>query len=190
MKALILNGSSEHNAAAATIQKTLNLILPARGWQVTGQRLREVEIAPCLGCFDCWTKTPGICIQNDAGREIARQLIQSELLILLTPITFGTYSYHLKKALDRIIPNVLPFFKQINGEIHHKKRYNRYPHLLALGTLPAPDDAAESSFRKLVARNAINFHTPHHAVGIITGEPEKEELHASLLALLTQMEVL
>lgn len=39
------------------------------GWQVQPLVLHEEKIAYCLGCFECWTKTPGLCRIDDGGRE-------------------------------------------------------------------------------------------------------------------------
>ncbi|MHA2001037.1 MAG: hypothetical protein ACTSVU_02975 [Promethearchaeota archaeon] len=54
-------------------------------------------------------------------------------MIYFTPITFGGYSSTLKKALDRQICILSPYFRKVNGEIHHKKRYNKYPSLIGIG---------------------------------------------------------
>jgi hypothetical protein len=53
----------------------------------------------------------------------------------------------------------LPFFAKVNGEIHHAKRYDKYPRVIAIGVLPEQDEDCENSFATLVARNSINFHT-------------------------------
>jgi len=122
--------------------------------------LREIDISPCLGCFGCWVKTPGVCVIDDTARGIAERVIGSNLLVYLTPITFGGYSSQLKKALDRTIPLILPLFKRIRGEVHHVPRYNRFPALVAFGVLPWVEPDSEDLFEALVHRNAINMHTP------------------------------
>jgi multimeric flavodoxin WrbA len=105
-------------------------------------------------------KTPGECVIHDSGHDLPRKVIQSDLVFLLTPVTFGMYSSELKKAMDRFpCPVLLPFFTKINGEIHHAKRYDKYPALVAFGVLSSPDDESESTFTTLVNRNGINLHT-------------------------------
>ena len=142
-------------------KKKISKKLQANDFEVEEILLKEKEIADCLGCFDCWVKTPGICIIDDYGREVAASLINSDLLVFLTPVVFGSYSYQLKKALDRMIPLISPYFKKFKGEIHHKKRYPKYPSILALGLLEKVNEAQTEIFKELVKRNAINFHSPH-----------------------------
>jgi multimeric flavodoxin WrbA len=45
--------------------------------------------------------TPGECVIKDAGCDVARDVSHSDLVILLTPMSFGGYSSELKKAVDR-----------------------------------------------------------------------------------------
>lgn len=185
MKALLLSGATDDDSTLATIARFLERELERTGWTVEPWLLRSSEIAFCRGCFDCWKTTPGECTTEDDGRRIARALVASDLLVLLTPVTFGGYSSALKKALDRLVPDVSPWMTAIDGETHHKPRYPRYPDLLAIGTLPAPDRDLERTFVTLVARNAINFHAAHHAAAVVAdGAPEAAvELRvASLLA--------
>ncbi|MCK5309215.1 MAG: flavodoxin family protein, partial [Thermoplasmata archaeon] len=136
MKALIFNGSKEEDASLKITQEAMESELKKMGWQVETLLLHEMNIAPCLGCFGCWIKTPGICVINDDGRIIPEKIVQSDLMVFLTSITFGGYSSELKKALDRAIPMLLPFFRKVNGETHHVMRYEKYPKLLVIGSLP------------------------------------------------------
>jgi hypothetical protein len=85
-------------------------------------------------------------------------------------VTFGGYSAELKKMLDRMICLVLPFFTKVNGEVHHARRYDRYPRLVGVGVLPARDAESERLFAALVARNAINMHTRAQTGFVARGE--------------------
>ncbi|MCK4899409.1 MAG: hypothetical protein KAS38_11555 [Anaerolineales bacterium] len=62
-----------------------------------------------------------------------------DLMVYLTPITFGGYSSALKRMVDHQIQNVLPFFARVSSETHHRKRYKKYPDLLAVGWMDEPD---------------------------------------------------
>jgi multimeric flavodoxin WrbA len=131
--------------------------------------LRELAIAPCAGCFGCWTRTPGECVIEDSARDVLRSYVGSDIVVYVTPVTFGGYSSELKKLLDRIILSVLdPRFTVVGGEVHHRLRYRRYPKTIGFGTLPSPDPDAEQLFARLVARNGINAHR-HFDVEILAG---------------------
>jgi multimeric flavodoxin WrbA len=162
MKATILNGALPDDTFVDAVGAALQDTLQAAGWAVTAWTLRDDKITYCLGCFECWTKTPGLCRIDDAGRAVAANMIDSDLVVYLTPITFGGYSSALKKAVDRAICLVSPFFTHIDGEVHHHARYKRYPALVGVGVLPAPNQAQEQIFRTLIGRNAINLHAPVH----------------------------
>jgi len=51
--------------------------------------LSNRTLGSCTGCFQCWLKTPGLCVIDDDGRLLAGKFIQSDLVVLLTPVTFG-----------------------------------------------------------------------------------------------------
>ncbi len=161
MKALILNGEEMEGLCLNEISKSIKEELVDNNFEVEEIILKEKDIADCLGCFKCWVKTPGVCIIDDYGREAAAELIDSDILVYLTPIVFGSYSYQLKKALDRMIPLISPYFKKINGEIHHKKRYRTYPSILGIGIIDKENNNQSQIFKELVERNSINFHSPH-----------------------------
>ena len=158
--ACILDGGPSVESATTGASETLVELLGERGWTATIYTLRDLAIAPCLGCFSCWVKTPGVCIIDDVAREIARTAIGSELLAFVTPITFGGYSSELKKGIDRMIPLILPYFTFVGSEVHHIRRYPKAPNILGVGILPRPDEEQERIFRTLIRRNSINYHAP------------------------------
>lgn len=177
MRALVLNGLAKGEDRFFEI---LTGELNHLGYEVTGLILRDKEIAPCLGCFGCWVKIPGICVVDDDGREVVRMAVQSDLMVFLTPVTFGGYSSILKKALDRIIPIVSPFFVTVGGEIHHRPRYTRYPSIIGVGILPQPDEESERIFKTLVSRNAINAHSPSHTAGVVVRSDPPDKLRGDI----------
>lgn len=180
MKAVILNGSNDNENPLNSGGSTLVEELKKMEWEVEIVELRNKKIATCIGCFGCWIKTPGQCILKDSGQEIAKAVARSDLLILLSPVTFGGYSFQLKKMIDRIIPNLLPLFTKINGEIHHKPRYEKNPKLLAIGYLPEHDEESERIFKILVGRNALNMHSPVNYAEVITEDISQEKVTAML----------
>jgi len=162
---VVLDGSSDE--ANRGILATLTQAIAESGHKAEVITLREKTIAPCLGCFGCWVKTPGECVIDDAGRDVARLLARADVIVCLTPVTFGGVSSELKKALDRMIPNISPFFAKVEGETHHQKRYAQPASFIGLGILPTPDREAEALFKTLVEDNATNLRSPRTAVAVL-----------------------
>lgn len=189
MKAILLNGSRDDDDTLNRSREIVTGELRDRGWEVQEFLLGEIDIFHCLGCFGCWVKTPGLCVIKDSARDIARMYIRSDLAVLLTPVTFGGYSSELKKALDRIICVISPFFKKVRGEVHHRPRYDRYPRLMAIGVLPETDAWEEDIFSTLVERNAINLYAPSHVVGILFKDQSNEAIQSSIRKLLRKIGV-
>jgi multimeric flavodoxin WrbA len=167
MKAVILDGSRTEDDTLELLSDVIVGEVERCGYTVDKILLREEKIGSCTGCFCCWVRTPGICIIDDDGQKVAEKVIRSNLVVYLTPVTFGGYSSELKKALDRIgCPSLLPFLTNVQGEIHHPARYEMTHILVAFGVLSAPELESERLFETLVARNAINMHTHGHS-GIV-----------------------
>jgi hypothetical protein len=166
MEAVILDGSRDGDEGLAPILSHLSSELDRRGWSYHEYALRSMDLRFCRGCFGCWVQTPGLCLSNDDTNDLNATIIRSDLLVLSTRVTFGGYSSVLKRAVDGLIGLGSPLFMKIDGEIHHKKRYPRYPKILALGLLSDLDVESERTFRTLVARNALNAHVQGPAVGV------------------------
>lgn len=189
MKALLFNDSPESEDTFIAVRDVILVQLQKHEWVIHELVLRNEKMAFCTGCFGCWTKTPGECVINDAGRGVAKAIMESDLVIMLTPVTFGGYSSELKKALDRMIPILMPFFVKIGGEVHHEKRYSRYPRMMAVGILGEPDDESARTFQTLHARNAINAYAPDSTSCTIVTGSDTAEIKATLHTQLSKMGV-
>jgi multimeric flavodoxin WrbA len=159
MNVLILDGGPRdaRGAACRKIASAAAAEARLKGHAVTAIELDALAIKPCLGCFACWLKHPGLCAIKDDQEQVLRAMAAAALQVWITPVTFGGYSPALKKALDRFIPNILPFFGMREGEVHHPLRYPRRRGLIVLGTLPEADLESERIFHDLVRRNALNL---------------------------------
>ena len=188
IKAVILNGSNAMHDGCDALTSRVGELLSARGVDSRVFDLRDHRLAHCVGCFECWVKTPGSCRAKDAGGDIVRDVIQSDLSVWVTPVTFGGFSAQLKKIIDRHICLISPFFQRIDGEVHHRKRYRVYPGVLAIGTLAKPDPEAAELFERLVGRVAINFHAPAAPTVVVERGQPAAEVDDALSAALTQLE--
>src|SRR5262245_16268805 len=100
MKTLILDGSRVDDPPAAYgITNALHQRLPDAETIV----LREQKTGNCAGDFFRWVRSPGMCNIDDDNRLIAAKIMHSDLLIYITPVTFGGYSAELKHMVDHQI---------------------------------------------------------------------------------------
>src|SRR5690554_7776971 len=86
MKVLLLNGTrgERPDPTAELISKICRQKLTKNQHTIEEIKLCEKKITECVGCFGCWVKTPGICVIPDESREMARSVINSDLLITLS----------------------------------------------------------------------------------------------------------
>ena len=173
-KVTILDGTRPGDKNLEPLLAVLKDQLKRTGAEVQTFTLREIKLAHCIGCFGCWVETPGLCVEADAGREIAKTVSHSQTLILFTPITFGGYSSELKRMVDRLVPLSLPHFTLFHGEVHHNPRYPAPPRLVGIGVQHDANSEEETIFKALVGRNAMNFHAPTYAAEVVrdTDGPE------------------
>lgn len=122
--------------------------------------LKQMNIKQCVGCFQCWTKTPGKCVIKDDAEEILISIINSDLVIFASPLVMGMTTGLMKKLNDRLIPLIHPYFSIVKGEIHHCKRYDRYPKIAVIYE-PTSEDTQEdiTLCKEIYERLAINFKT-------------------------------
>ncbi len=180
MRAVVLNGALEGDEGLTPIADAVTSTLIAKGWSVECLELRQLFVAYCKGCFDCWVKTPGICATRDEANDVTRSLARSKLVVLLSPITFGGYSSEIKKVLDRSISLVSPYFARVAGEIHHKPRYASYPALLGIGVAADRDPEEARILARLVARNAINLHAPASSAVVVSRDDSCEQVRQAI----------
>jgi multimeric flavodoxin WrbA len=159
MNITILNGSAELSAFDAYLVELRNLI-ESNGHSVTQLDLRDLDLRYCTGCFGCWVKTPGECLFADETLEVRRAVIHSDFTLWAAPLRMGFPGALLKRAMDKFLPLIHPYFEVVHGEAHHRKRYARYPRLgLLVGPEPDTDAADLEIVAALFSRTAVNFKT-------------------------------
>jgi multimeric flavodoxin WrbA len=173
---VILNGIGSENRELDPLLDLLIDTLQDIGAKVQTYTLRNLKMGACVGCFGCWLKTPGICLEPDVGRDIAQAVVQSDTTIIFTPVTFGGYSSEIKKIQDRWLPLILPYFGIYHGEIHHPPRYSHYPRLVGIGIQGQPNEQEAHLFKVLIGRNAINFHAPTYSADVILSNNNPDKL--------------
>jgi hypothetical protein len=175
-KALVLSALGVDATYGASTLAALEQTLAFRGYDVETVDCRTARVIPCTGCSSCGLKTPGLCSVKDDMQEIFRKMVASDVLVLATPVRFGSYCAELKKIVDRFQPLMVPIYVMRDGEMHFQGRYD-LPALVGVGLVrdghdpdrPAAAEEADA-FRFLIGRLALNIDTRHAAAAFAGGD--------------------
>ncbi len=85
----------------------------------------DLNIKGCLGCFSCWMKTPGRCIQRDDMDWILPRMREADAVFYGTPIYHYNIVHHLQRMRERTLPLALPDMEIVDGETIHPAREPR-----------------------------------------------------------------
>lgn len=139
--------------------------------------LSSLKIANCVGCFGCWTKTPGKCVIRDDAVKVYPYIAKSDTLLYISRLKYGGYDTVMKTMLERAIPVQQAFIHLVDGETHHVQR-EVVPKKATIIAYGAVGDEEMNVFKKLIARNAYNMNFENYRV-IFTTESQLEKIVAS-----------
>jgi multimeric flavodoxin WrbA/putative sterol carrier protein len=101
--------------------------------------LRKKRVKHCIGCFTCWTKTPGVCVhKDDMTNELFPKWRDSDLVIYATPLYHFTLNATMKAFIERTLPFLEPYLKDRGGETSHPVRFN-HPKVVFLSVAGFPE---------------------------------------------------
>ena len=111
LKVIAFNSSPKmEGGATSVVLKPLLEGMKDAGADVELVYLQRLDIRPCLGCFACWLKTPGICVQDDQMAGLLQRIAGSDIVVYATPLYVDGMNAQMKTLLDRSIPLLQPFF--------------------------------------------------------------------------------
>lgn len=99
MKAIILHGSPRKNGNTIKITERFIDGLKLGGVVVDFIDTTKLNISPCLGCLKCEGKDS--CVIKDEMTEIYSKIINSDIIVLSSPVYFASFSAQLKTVIDR-----------------------------------------------------------------------------------------
>ncbi len=95
------------------------------GAEVETIALRKKKINNCIGCYTCWTRTPGVCVhKDDMTGELFPKWLEADIAVYATPLYFYTMNACLKALIERTLPFVQPFIARVGGRLSHPLRHN------------------------------------------------------------------
>ncbi len=109
MKVLVINGSPKAGKSnTLKIAKAFVNGFPDNT-AVEYANLIEMNIKPCMGCFSCWSKTPGKCVIKDDMDFLYDKIKSADIIIESFPLYFFGMPSVLKAMTDRCLPFMLPY---------------------------------------------------------------------------------
>ncbi|NIU82882.1 MAG: flavodoxin family protein [Candidatus Thorarchaeota archaeon] len=125
MKTLIVNGSPHgergvHNSLIGILEKGLK---KARS-DVETISLSKIKVNSCLGCFSCWTRSPGECVHKDDMSKMLPKVTKADILVLASPVYVDGVTGLMKNFMDRLIPLIKGGVELRNNHMRHVLREN------------------------------------------------------------------
>lgn len=99
----------------------------------------DLDINGCRGCFSCWWKTPGRCVQRDDMDWVLPDINESDILVLGTPIYSRNTTHYLQRLVERTFLNTLPEMYIEDGTTRHPRRTKKMPRIVLAATCGFPD---------------------------------------------------
>ena len=111
MKILVINGSprGERSNTLRVTNAFVRGMARSADISVETVDISKMDIRPCLGCFCCWSKTPGRCVINDDVRSVTLKILAADLVIYSFPLFYYSVASRLKALIERQLPTVAPF---------------------------------------------------------------------------------
>ncbi len=172
MQFVILDGAQEPCPMDGWLER-VERSLAARGHLVRRLRLREMRICQCRGCFGCWVKTPGRCVIRDDAEEILRAFLEADVAAIASPIVMGLTTALSRRATERLLPLLHPYFEVVECEIHHRARYTRYPRVVLLHGHEGCDPEDAEIIEALCRRATLNLRSTFAFAASTARAPEE-----------------
>ncbi len=93
--------------------------------------LAKKVIKPCVGCFTCYAKTPGVCVHKDDMPVVSETVRGADLLVFATPVYLDSMTALAKTFVDRLVVFLDPRFDSDEQGVIHPMR-SRFPEKLFL----------------------------------------------------------
>ena len=84
----------------------------------------SLNIKPCLGCFSCWSNTPGACCIHDDMQGVIDKILWADVVVWSFPLYYFGLPGQLKTLIDRQLPMSLPFMSAETESGGHPSRYD------------------------------------------------------------------
>jgi len=131
----------------------------AAGASAENVLLADKDIKPCVGCYSCWTSTPGVCIHKDDMKDLLEKFVSSDTVLFATPVYVDNVTGIMKVFMDRLIAVGDPHMvRDDHGECRHVKKHDLPGAFVAVSNCGFPEQSHFEVLKVLYRRMARNFH--------------------------------
>lgn len=101
-KVLVLSSSPRKGGNSDLLCDQFVIGANEAGHQATKLFLKDKQINYCTGCGICFTNGHNTCSQNDDMAEILEKMIETDVIVMATPVYFYTMNGQMKTFIDRV----------------------------------------------------------------------------------------
>lgn len=131
MKVLVINGSpkNERSNSLKLTNAFVEGLCGACDAEVETITVSKLHVEHCLGCLNCWKKTPGqcFCYKNDDMAAANEKIVAADVVIWSFPLYYYSLPGLLKVFMDRQVPTRKPVMQDRTdgkGNGQHGSRYD------------------------------------------------------------------
>jgi multimeric flavodoxin WrbA len=106
MNVIAVNGSPRKDWSTGTLLKSALEGAESMGAQTSLIHLYDLDYQGCTSCFSCKRKgntCAGLCAMRDDLREVLAAVIESDVLLLGSPVYFGDVTGEVRSFLERLL---------------------------------------------------------------------------------------
>jgi multimeric flavodoxin WrbA/putative sterol carrier protein len=122
--------------------------------------LKEKDIHSCIGCYTCWTKTPGVCVFKDDMPELLEKVRNCDIIVYATPLYIFNVTSLLKAFQERLLPLLDPHLVKKGEAYSHPSRYERNLKMVLVSNCGFPEISHFDGLRHVFRHLERSGHVP------------------------------
>lgn len=160
MKIIVINAAPRMESG--NTQMILNPFLVGvrhEGANVDVALLGRKDIKQCKGCFNCYARTPGVCVHSDDMPGLMERIRVADMMIFATPLYIDGMTSLGKTFFDRLVAFLDPHFEDHDGGLRHPLRAKFPGKIFLVGVCGYPGLHNFDPLLEHMKRIAVNFHS-------------------------------
>ena len=122
----------------------------------------KMDIKPCTGCWTCWKKTKGQCVQKDDFQKIVDVYVRADYFLIAAPLYYFSFPATVKNVIDRFFCFLEPAQQASSrGGTEHLKRGDHHPKTVLISSCGFPEFENFDLLRSLFRRICEDMDWPH-----------------------------